>query len=333
MIFKREVICALCFLVACLWVSPASAERTLRVTLQIAITNILGQNIQAFKELVEERSDGTITIEIYPSAQLYKDKEVPQAVASGAIEMGIASVTRFVGTRPAVDVFSVPFLFEDSNHVAEAVAPGHPVRDMLDQEILSTGARVLWWQPFGLSVMLGKKDPLIAPADLADKKVRVFGKLQGEFVLAAGGAPTLMSGSEQFMAYQRGTVDFGITAIPALQTRRLYEVMPYLTLSNHSASEFVVLINDDLWAAMTDDERALLTAAAREVETNLRQSYDAYHQLTVNWILENTDMTVNELSDDQRAAWRSFAAPVQDIYVKAAGTIGARLIEEVQKLR
>lgn len=325
--FLTTIICAL------LIATPVSAERTLRVTLQIAITNILGQNVQAFEELVEERSNGAINIEIYPSAQLYKDKEVPQAVASGAIDMGIASVTRFVGTRPAVDVFSVPFLFEDSAHVAAAVTPGHPIRQILDQEILSTGARVLWWQPFGLSVMLGKYEPLIEPKDLEDKKVRVFGKLQGEFVLAAGGAPTLMSGSEQFMAYQRGTVDFGVTAIPALQTRRLYEVMPYLTLSNHSASEFVVLINDELWLGMSADERAILSAAAQDVEAALRNSYDEYHQSTVDWIRDNTDMEVFELTSEQRAAWRAFSSPVQDVYVEAAGETGARLIEEVQKLR
>ena len=74
---------------------PAAAEKVLRLTLQLPITNILGQNAQAFKESVEQLSGGGIKIEIYPSAQLYKDKEVPQAVASGAIEMGIASITRF----------------------------------------------------------------------------------------------------------------------------------------------------------------------------------------------------------------------------------------------
>ncbi|MDX1401169.1 MAG: C4-dicarboxylate ABC transporter, partial [Kiloniellales bacterium] len=45
---------------------PASAERILRMTLQLPITNVLGQNVSAFKEIVERQSGGEIKIEIYP---------------------------------------------------------------------------------------------------------------------------------------------------------------------------------------------------------------------------------------------------------------------------
>ena len=63
---------------------PASAERVLRLTLQLPITNVIGQNVSAFKEIVERDSGGEITVEIYASAELYNDKEVPGAVSSGS---------------------------------------------------------------------------------------------------------------------------------------------------------------------------------------------------------------------------------------------------------
>ena len=88
---------------------PVAAERVLRLTLQLPITNVLGQNVTAFKEIVEKESNGGIKIEIYPSAKLYKDKEVPDAVASGAIEMGVAGITRFAPLKPAVKLFKARF--------------------------------------------------------------------------------------------------------------------------------------------------------------------------------------------------------------------------------
>ena len=206
---KRVAVAALFTAVASagMTVSGASEAKTLRVTLQLPLKNHLGQNISAFKEQVEKESGGSLTIEIYPSAQLYKDSEVPQAVASGSIEMGIASITRFAGTVPAVDIFYVPFLFDNQAKVEAATAPGSTIRGPIDAAILKTGARILWWQAYGGAIMLSKGDPIRTPADMKGKKVRVFGKTLGKFVETLGGAPTLMSGSKQFLAYQRGTVD------------------------------------------------------------------------------------------------------------------------------
>ncbi len=318
---------------AAMFSQPAAAEKVLRLTLQLPITNILGQNAQAFKEIVEQESGGEIKVEIYPSAQLYKDKEVPQAVASGAIEMGIASITRFAGTRPAVDLFYLPFLFNDNESIAEATAPGHPIREALDQEMLSTGARPLWWQAFGLAIMLGKKEPLAEPAALEGKKARVFGKMLGEFVKAAGGAPVLLSGSEQFLAYQRGTVDFGMTGVTAVKSRKLYEVMDYLTNTNHAAIEFVVLINDKVWSGLSDQERVIMSKAAVKVEKDLRDTYGKLHQDTLDWVAANTKMKVIDLTPAQLTAWRGKVQPVYDLYVEQTGETGKRLLEEAKKLQ
>ena len=79
---------------------------TIRVTLQLAETHPLGQNLTAWKTCVEGKTSD-LDIQIFPSAQLYKDNQVPEAVGSGAIEMGTASLTRFAGTVPAVDAVYV----------------------------------------------------------------------------------------------------------------------------------------------------------------------------------------------------------------------------------
>ena len=73
--------------------SVSFAETKMRITLQLPLKAHLGQNLLVFKKELEARSD--INVEIYDSAQLYKDKEVPHAVGSGAIEEGVASITRF----------------------------------------------------------------------------------------------------------------------------------------------------------------------------------------------------------------------------------------------
>lgn len=308
----------------------ALAETKLRISLQLPIKHHLGQNLLDFQKEVEKESDGSLKIEIYPSAQLYKDKEVPQAVASGAIEMGVASITRFAGTIPAADLFYVPFMFPDAEKVKKATAPGSSVRAPLDAAILKTGARPLWWQAFGGAIILSKGSPIKRPEDMKGKKVRVFGKTLGEFVKAAGGAPTLMSGSKQFLAYQRGTVDAGMTGLTTIPSRKLYQVMDNVTLTNHADIEFLVLINEKVWQGLTDKERAIITKAGTRVEAELRNKMGDLEKEALEFA--KTKMTVTEISADDLAAWKKATASVVDTYVKNAGELGKQLVEAAGKL-
>lgn len=308
----------------------AFAETKLRISLQLPIKHHLGQNLLEFQKEVEKESGGSLKIEIYPSAQLYKDKEVPQAVSSGAIEMGVASITRFAGTIPAVDIFYVPFMFPDSKKIKKATAPGSPVRGPLDEAILKTGARPLWWQAFGGAIILSKGAPIKTPDDMKGKKVRVFGKTLGEFVKATGGAPTLMSGSKQFLAYQRGTVDAGMTGLTTIPSRKLFQVMDHVTITNHADIEFLVLINEKVWQGLTDKERAIITKAGKRVEAELREKVGTLEAEALAFA--KTKMTVTEISDDDLAAWKKATASVVDTYIKNAGDLGKQLVEAAGKL-
>jgi len=307
------------------------AERVLRLTLQLPATHHLGENVQSFADEVNKNTNGELRVEIYPSAQLYKDKEVPQAVSSGAVEMGVAALTRFVGTIPAVDLFYVPFLFANEEAVKKAVAKDSPVRGPIDDEVLKTGARILWWQAYGGAVFLSNDFALHSPDDLKGKKVRVFSKTLGALVEAAGGAPTSISGSEQFLAYQRGTVDVGITGVTAVQKRKLYQVMNTLTATKSMVDiEFVVLINDKVWQELSDQQRQVMETAAARVEKELR---DKMSQLEADaFAFVKDEMTVVELTDAEMNDWQKLAEPVVEEYVKNAGPLGQQLVDAARKL-
>ncbi len=327
----RTMLAAIVTAVAVVLAAPAAqAEKVLRVTLQLPLKHHLGENLLDFKTEVERETQGAIKIEIYPSAQLYKDSEVPKAVSSGAIEMGVASITRFAGTIPAVDIFYVPFLFPNSELVAKATAPGSRIRGPLDEQILKTGARVLWWQAFGGAIILSKGAPIRTPADMKGKKVRVFGKTLGEFVKAVGGAPVLLSGSEQFLAYQRGTVDAGMTGLTTIPSRKLHQVMDYVAVTNHADVEFIVLINEKVWQGLSDPQRQVMSKAAQRVEQELRTKMDAIEAESLKFAREN--MKVVDITPAELAQWRNATAPVIEAYIKEAGPLGAQLIEAARKL-
>lgn len=311
--------------------SNAQAEKTLRLTLQLPATHHLGKNVQAFADEVAQATNGEITVEIYPSAQLYKDKEVPQAVASGAVEMGVVPLTQFAGTIPAVELFYVPFLFSTQEALQKAVQQGSPVRQPLDDAVLQTGARILWWQAYGGAVIINNDSEIRRPSDLKGKKVRIFSKTLGALVEAAGGAPTAISGSEQFLAYQRGTVDVGLTGVTAVKERKMYEVMNTLTATKSMVDiEFVVLINEATWQGLSEEHRQIMASAATTVEKQLR---DEMNQLEADAFAFVSDkMNIVELTEEEMQEWQKLAEPVVNEFLKNSGALGQQLVDAARQL-
>ncbi|WP_155834187.1 TRAP transporter substrate-binding protein DctP [Halotalea alkalilenta] len=327
--FSRRALFGLMVLCAALFSFEARAATTLRLASQLPEAHALGQNLALFAERVEALSDGELRIVIYPSSQLYSDKMIPKAVGVGAIDMGIASLTQFAGIQPAVDLFYLPFLFEDQQAVLRAIDIDSPVRQRLDRALLETGTRVLWWQPYGSTVVMSHH-PVRVPEDLAGRKVRVFGKTVGDFIEAIGAAPTLLSGAEQFLAYQRGTVDAGLSGILAIKSRRLYELMPHITLTRHADVEFVVLINDQRWRSLDDRQREVLAAAAREAELELRDQIPRLEREAEAFVAERAEVV--ELSDAERERWREASSPVRAAFLAQSGALGAELLEAVERI-
>ena len=311
---------------------PAHAKKTLRLTSQLPAASVLGKNIALFKKEVEEATKGEIEIQVFDSGQLFDDKDVPKAVGSGQVDMGIASLARYVGDVPAVDVFYVPFLFESDEKLAKAVAPGSVVRKPLDDAILArTGGRILWWQAYGAALMLTKGDPIKSPEELKGKKVRVFGKLLGTWVTANGGSPVNVAGNEQFFAYQRGTVDVGMTAPDTIKSRKIWEVMSSITLGNTAAVEFVVVINEKVWAGLTPDQQKIFTAAGQLAEKTLRAEFAGIAKEALEAGKANK-MVIHTPTEAELVKWRASSDAVRDEFLKGAGPLGKQVYEAAKTL-
>jgi C4-dicarboxylate-binding protein DctP len=311
--------------------TPADARKVFRLTIQLPIKSVLGANVLQFKTDVEKASNGELEIQIFDSAQLFDDKDVPKAVSSGQIDMGVAQLARYGTDVPAVDVFHIPFVFSPGI-LAKAVMPGSAVRQPLDEAILATGARVLWWQAYGSTVLVSKGGPTKAPGDMRGRRVRVTGKLQGIWVVANGGTPVNIGGGQQYFAYQRGAVDIGMTGPDTIRSRRLWEVMDSVTVANMAVSEFLVVINERVFQSLTDNERLLITTAAARAEATLRAEFAQIEADAIEAGRQNK-MTVYTPNNAEMDEWRKSAEPVRDDFLKASGPLGRTVYDAATALK
>jgi len=328
----RALAAAAALAMAAVALPAQAADRVLQITLQLPLESHVGQNLLMFKEEVESGTNGALEIQIFDSARLFKDQEVPEAVASGEVEMGTVPLTRFAPQIPAVDVFYMPFLFNTEQLVGAATERDGTIRRRLDQAISKTGVRVLWWQAFGGAIMLSNGGPLKTPEAVNGKTVRVFGETSSKFIDFIGGTPKLISGSEQFRAYQDGVVDAGMTGIASVQSRSLWDVVDTVTVTNHAVIEFVVLINEDVWAGLPAEHKRVIEAAATNAETAVRERIRAIEAEAFK-AARAQGMTVYELSQEEVDAWRKAAQPVYDDFRNSAGSLGAEMQQAARALQ
>ncbi len=312
----------------------AAEPVTLRFTLQVAASNPqLGLSVVQFKEDVERETQRSVQVEIFDRGKLYIDDQVVGAVQSGAIEVGLAGINQISRRLPAADIMEQPFLFNFEALTHAAVSPERDLRKLLDKAVLETiGVRVLWWQTAGPQVFMTKGLDVADPARIRNKTVRVFSATMASLAERCGGKPKIMSITNVHDALKDGAIDMTMTGAVAAETRDLWKVADTITRTDHASIEFLVIVNEKTWQALTDRQRTIVLAAARRAERDVRQRSSKLEEKAYEFA-RSKGMKVRELTPDQVAEWRACSADVLATYMSSGGELVRQLLAAYGKLR
>jgi len=219
----------------------------LKLAYSLPATHIIGQGISKFAQEVESKTNGQVTIEIFPNSQLYRDVDIPQSITNRSIDLGNTPIQTWNTLIPGMGGWpDVPFLFPTVESLRDGLDK-NGLAELLNKEFEKKGAKVLVFAEYGPTSYSNSKRPLKSPEDFKGLKIRGRGNISQEVIKALGAAPTFISAAEQYEALQRGTVDGVSTGLQSMSSRKLYEVQKYLTITNDSMSVFPLAINLKVW--------------------------------------------------------------------------------------
>ena len=311
--------------------NPRGQSRELRITVQTPPGSINNDNLELFKKRVETATQGAVKIAVHVG--LVEDSQVIKAVVAGQVEMGGSRIGHFADAVPAIGIFLLPFMFNQLPLQEAAIRPDGPFRALLDAAVLEkTGARVLWWSPFGTSILLSKSVPITSPAVMAGKTVRTYDKITETLVIGCGGIPVYLGGTEQYSGYKTGKAEVGQAGVTFVVARRLWEVMDRLVNTRHLADGMLILINEQTWRSLSADHQRILREAAVEAQKAIlvdlqRREGEAYA------LAEKNGMKIYEVTPDEVAEWRVCSASVLEGFMSKSGELGRRLMEAYGQLR
>lgn len=313
--------------------TDAKSPKTLRLTMAGSLKNPLSQNLVDFKDAIEEDSSGTLKVEIFDNAQLYSETQGRVASSSGDIDIAVVPLGDYAGDVLAAGLFQLPFLFDLKPLVLAATRPDNPIRVTIEQEILKkAGVRVLFWQPYGGTVLLSKGVPVTNPSAMTGRNVTAIDSGMANFIGMCGGKSRLVSAPETFKALESQAADSSMTGILSFKERELWRVTNTVTKLRYSEILFVIVINEKSWQGLSDDHRSVILDAAQRVEQSIWRWY-ALLEADSYALAEEKGIKIQELTSEDIAAWRICSSMIMEAFMSDSGPVGEQLMSAYGKLR
>jgi TRAP-type transport system periplasmic protein len=291
-----------------------------------------GQAGERWAELVKEKTQGRITIKLYPGTSLVGGDQTREftAIRQGTIDLAIGSTINWSPQVKELNLFALPFLMPDYKAI-DVLTHGEVGKELFG--ILEQREVVpLAWGENGFREMSNSKRAVASPADIKGLKFRVVGSpLFNETFSALGANPTQMSWADAQPALASGAVDGQENPLSVFVAAKLPTVgQKYLTLWHYVADPLIFVVNKDVWASWTPADReavrqAALQAGRENVEKSRKGIAGSDNEVLKQ--IEAGGVTVTSLNADQRAA---FVKATRPVYEKWSKTIGADLVKKAE---
>ncbi len=286
-----------------------------------------GQGALKFKELAEKKLPGKVQVQVFPSSQLFGDAKEMEAVLLGDVQFIAPSLSKFDRYTKKVQVFDLPFLFDDLEAV-DRFQSSKAGQDLLIS-MKNRGLVGLGYWHNGMKQLSTNKDKLVRPDDVKGLKFRIQASdvLEAQF-RALGANPQKMAFSEVYQALQTGVVDGQENTWSNIFSQKFFEVQKTIAETNHGLIDYMVVTNAKWWDGLPADIRKGLTEAMAEATAYSNKLASDINDADKKKIMEAGKAKIQKLSKEDTAAWRKAMEPV---WKQFEGDIGRDLIDAALK--
>lgn len=287
--------------------------------------------VDKFAKLLDEKTDGKITVDIYPGGQLGNTTEFTEAVIGGSIDIGTGMTTDLVDFIPEYAVFDMPNLFDNVEQM-RAVLKGDFV-NVLNQYNNKGGIQMLGYSDAGFRQLTSNK-PVHSLKDLAGQKIRVMtNQYHIAYWNALGAAATPMQFTEVFMGLQQGTIDGEENPYMNIVGNNMQEVQKYVIETNHIGHIITFFMNNDLYQSLPENVKALVDECSTEaVNYANEQADESIASYKKN--CEDAGCEIITLDDKTLAEFKNKASVVYDMVKENLGEdIVDQLTDAIQKAK
>ena len=271
---------------------------------------------EKFAEEVSRLSDGKMKIQVYANSTLGGDRDLLETCADGDIPFVVQNTAPQVTFMPDLAVFDLPCVFDSLDECRETIDEPDFYR-LISDVYTDGGYHLLGIADQGFRVMSTNKKV----TDFADFKGQKIRTMENSYHLAFWKSlkanPTPMSFSEVYIGLQQHTIDAQENPYEVIVSNKLYEQQKYIVETNHLPHLISLIVNDDFFQNLSEEEQDIMTQAARVATEYAREQSDERIADRVA-VIEESGTQILTLSDEVRDEIRRNS---QEVYDSIRGTI------------
>jgi tripartite ATP-independent transporter DctP family solute receptor len=287
--------------------------------------------VEAFKKTLENKTNHTVQVEIYPVGQLGDATEQAEQLQIGAIDMAIISPGNTGTMVPENQLFILHFLFSDDMEVNHHVLNNSKALDTLTEVYNEHGMLILDYWTQGFQQWTANVN-ISQPEDLRGARIRT---IPSPLLLASyeayGASPTPMAYEEVYSGLQLNMIDGQENPFFAIEEMNFFEVQDYLIDSRHAIYATTTAINPDFYDELPEDIQKAVEETVAQLSEESLNIQEERNETALESIKSQSHIAFTALDDEERAAFREASEPVFEIYKEEVGETGAEILEELQE--
>lgn len=311
--------------------AEAPAESTEVITLKMGLSHNEGSanynGCKAMADYVYEASNGRLKIDLYAANALGEEAELMEGLTMGTVDLALLPPGIVASYAPEMQVFDMPFLFTDWDHV-DKVLYGEIGDRLIANAEAASGITIYSFCEGGFRSLVNNVRPIYEPADLQGLQIRVPDwKGLVKAVENMGGIPVILSFGEVYSACASGLVDGQEGTAFAMRSNNFYEVCKYYSLTRHVYNPMMFCACTDAVSKLPEDLQQILrdgAAAGAKVQIAEVRDNDA---ADMEFLKEN-GMEINEVNNIS-----DFSDLCTPIYGEFADVVSPELIQSIIDLR
>jgi tripartite ATP-independent transporter DctP family solute receptor len=284
--------------------------------------------VTAMGKKLEAATSGRITLQMFPSMQLGGEKEMIEQAQVGALQLARISVGPMGPLVPEFNVFNLPFMFRDNDHM-EKVIDGEIGAEMMKKLSDHPTANLigLAWMNAGTRNVYNAKKPINELSDLKGLKIRMMGNpVFVETMNALGGNGVAMGFDQLINGMQTGVVDGAENNEPSYESGQHFRYAKYYSKTGHLMIPEIIVFSKRSWEMLGADDKSLVMKFAKEAQLEERKLwYDREKASLIK--MKEAGVEINEVKNKQ--AFQDAVKPVWEKF----GAQHAALIARIQAVK
>lgn len=290
--------------------------------------SIMDSYAQEFKRRIETKTDGEVTVRIYPLGSLGTPTELVEQVADGVLQFANVSAGNLGTIVPESQLFLLPYtLPSDSAQLSEMLASSDVIYNDLSKDFESRGLKLHTMYSEGPQVWTTNRE-IRTPQDFKNFKMRV---MVSPILLKAyedlGAAPTPIPFGEVYGALQLKQVDGQINPAATIEEMKFYEVTDYMIWAGEQELATTVLSGTDWYENLSPEHQKLIAETTKEMRSYIHDVVTRFNAEKLAIIQEaKPEINLVHLNEDEQAVFRARSKATHSAYTDIAGERGEELL-------